>query len=638
MQISISILVANATSGISYVKRLVKNFKARVLSYPNSIFEAEPCLVATLTELNNIELLRQSSLVITPNAYNEGVLYDVIPNTPLGDMDVVRATTATRVNSAGLIEVVPRNLLTYSEQFDNANWTKIASITANATDAPNGFLTADKISEIASSNFQNIFQSVAQNIGQYTYSIYLKKGQNDRCVLFAGSSQALLWIDMTNWTSFSQTNVNSYSINAVGNDWYRVQFTYTNTSSGNHQTGINLVQIGTTNTVNYLGNTSNGMFIWGAQVEQGSTATEYFPTTTRLNIPRIDYTNGSCPSLLVEPQRTNLFLRSEEFNDTSWVKINANVTANDTISPSGVLNADKLIATAVSGIHVALQTATGSISGTTFTTSVFVKASGLSRITLLNNQGGGGIVDYNLTTATFTLTSGVSASIQNYGNGWYRCIMTFIPNTTGLFNLQVRLADSSGNTTFTGNGVDGVSLWGFQVEQRTYPTSYIPTVASSVTRNADLISKTGISSLIGQTEGTVFLDFELLPNNINSSYVFALNDGTTTNMIRSEIYILSPTVSQFRTGVNTLGVSQGDNFTTISQLKNKMAISYSLNNLKIFINGTLVATDTSVTIPTMSAFNIGNRTLDNIIGSSFKQAILFKTQLTNAECIALTTL
>jgi hypothetical protein len=109
-------------------------------------------------------------------------------------------------------------------------------------------------------------------------------------------------------------------------------------------------------------------------------------------------------------------------------------------------------------------------------------------------------------------------------------------------------------------------------------------------------------------------------------------------MIRSEIFILSPTILQFRTGVNTLGVGQGDFFTTITQLRNKMAISYSLNNVKIFINGTLVATDTSVTIPTMNTFNIGNRTLDNIIGSSYKQAILFKTQLSNAECIALTTL
>ena len=72
MQISIAILVGKCTSGISYAKKLIKAFKERVLSYPNSIFEAEPCLVTTLTELNAIGLLDNASLVITPNAYNEG--------------------------------------------------------------------------------------------------------------------------------------------------------------------------------------------------------------------------------------------------------------------------------------------------------------------------------------------------------------------------------------------------------------------------------------------------------------------------------------------------------------------------------------------------------------------------------------
>ena len=86
-----------------------------------------------------MSLLDKASLIVTPNAYEESKLYSVIPNTTLGDMDVVRATTATRVNSAGLIEVVPRNLLTYSNTFSNAAWIKNScTISANSIVSPDG--------------------------------------------------------------------------------------------------------------------------------------------------------------------------------------------------------------------------------------------------------------------------------------------------------------------------------------------------------------------------------------------------------------------------------------------------------------------------------------------------------------------
>ena len=623
MQISISILVANANQGISYVKRLVKNFKARVLSYPNSIFEAEPCLVATLTELNDIELLRQSSLVITPNAYNEGVLYDVIPNTPLGDMNVVRATTATRVNSAGLIEVVPRNLLTYSNDFSNANWTKTAStVTAGQT----GYDGTSNAWLLASTATPSAFLLQSATVNQDSvFSVYLKRGTLN-WAMFLTSGTVTANFDLLNGVVGSVSN-SVATIESVGNGWFRCSM-----KSSVNGTNVRIYPANGDNTRTITGN----ILIQNSQLEDSATATEYFPTTTRLNIPRIDYTNGSCPSLLVEPQRTNLFLRSEEFNDTSWVKINANVTANDTISPSGILNADKLIATAVSGIHVALQTATGSISGTTFTTSVFVKASGLSRITLLNNQGGGGIVDYNLTTSTFTLVSGVSASIQNYGNGWYRCIMTFIPNTTGLFNLQVRLADSSGNTTFTGNGVDGVSLWGFQVEQGTYPTSYIPTVASSVTRNADVISKTGISSLIGQTEGTVFVDI-----NVDLSYTqtdmrfINISDGTSTNWWFIGTNVSNQIRFYYKTGATTY-VSQ---LITLTSGRHKLAFAYKSNDYVAYVDGTQVHSLTSLIVGATSQIDLGNNFGGSGVSKQFiNSAQLYKTRLTNAEIASLTSL
>jgi len=110
MQISVAILVGGCNAILGYVAKTIKNFQSRVLSYPNSIFEAKSCLNTTLTNLNIISLLNDSSLITTPNAVNSGLLYSIIPSNGNGDMDVVRATTATRVNSLGLIESVAANV------------------------------------------------------------------------------------------------------------------------------------------------------------------------------------------------------------------------------------------------------------------------------------------------------------------------------------------------------------------------------------------------------------------------------------------------------------------------------------------------------------------------------------------------
>jgi hypothetical protein len=120
-----------------------------------------------------MSLLDTASLIVTPNGYKEGKLFSVIPSDGSGDLSVVRATTATRVNSAGLVELVPYNLLQYSEQFDNAAWTKSnVTITANDTTAPNGTTTADKIAQTAGGYVNGNATGSGNNT--YTFSVYLK--------------------------------------------------------------------------------------------------------------------------------------------------------------------------------------------------------------------------------------------------------------------------------------------------------------------------------------------------------------------------------------------------------------------------------------------------------------------------------
>jgi hypothetical protein len=249
---------------------------------------------------------------------------------------------------------------------------------------------------------------------------------------------------------------------------------------------------------------------------RASTATRVGPdgaiAVVGSNVPRIDYTGGGCGKLLLEPQRTNLALYSEQFDNAGWTKLNATISANAATSPDGTQNADKLVESATSAIHYC-ETSVSVISGQSYSYSVYAKQ-GERHITLQ------GSAPTNSAYATFNLSTGVvgasavgSASIIDAGNGWYRCTLTFTSAATSVANMAVLLADSptaGRSSSYSGNGTSGVFLWGAQLEAGAYATSYIPTWgAAAVTRLADACSKTGISSLIGQTQGTLFLDFDL---------------------------------------------------------------------------------------------------------------------------------
>jgi hypothetical protein len=257
-----------------------------------------------------------------------------------------------------------------------------------------------------------------------------------------------------------------------------------------------------------------------------------------------------------------------------------------------------------------------------------------------NNSGNWGGVSWTVpinisaTAITIGTPTACTATIVNMGSGWY-CVTATI--TTGAIPVGfptylMRLP----STLSTGQGFLTALP---QMELGAYATTFIPTTTAAVTRITDAASKTGISSLIGQTEGTLFFDFELPSTNQSSGRIYTINDTTASNVIRTEIFALSSTVFQFRTGITTGGVDQGDFFTTITQLRNKIAVSYALNDVKIYINGALAATDTTVNIPATSAIYLANRSnVGNFAAVSFNQAALFPTRLTNAQLAQLTTL
>ena len=346
-----------------------------------------------------------------------------------------------------------------------------------------------------------------------------------------------------------------------------------------------------------------------------------------LNVPRIDYTNGGCPSILVEPQRTNLLLRSEELNVSPWGTLGTiTITPNNTVSPDGNLTADLVLgADSSSSVNQII----GGSTGVVYTNSFFIKNnnSTQSALTIRNSITA---VDSRLNWSGSVLTSvtniaGIS-TFKNYGNGWYRIISTY----TSLETPQRPRISPTLSTN------QSVYIWGAQLEVGSNVTSYIPTVASTVTRNADVISKTGISGLIGQTEGTVFVDAKLSVLNTSNQQILVISDGLSVNRIR----ILSASASRLRI-LYQLGGSTAYDFTYSENYINlnsvKIAFTYKSGDIKIYINGNLVNTSSNT-------YSISNPLIDLSILSNgidkglFNSVQLYKTALTDTELIALTTI
>lgn len=311
-------------------------FQARVAADSGS-YEAFECQNNIFAN-TPVNILQTASLLLTPNAGKTSKLYSILPENGNGDFTVTRATTATRVNSAGLVELVPYNLLTFSEMFTDASWVKSqVAITANTITAPNGTLTADKFIANATSTTHQISQTTDSN--SYGFSIYAKAGEETTFSMWVANASRRAEFNLALGT-ITLSTVTSSSITDVGNGWYRC-FIYDSLPTTTYR-------IYGRNGGVYLGNNVDGFYIWGAQANEGTSALTYQPTTTRLNIPRLDYSLGSCPNLLLEPQRTNLCLSSNSIGGTSWgaayggVGLVPTITLNYATAPDGTTSASRL--------------------------------------------------------------------------------------------------------------------------------------------------------------------------------------------------------------------------------------------------------------------------------------------------------
>ena len=571
------------------------------------------------------DLLNKASLVMIPSGYKEDTVYSVVPSDGSGDLSFTRASNGTRINSAGLVEVCPWNLVQYSEDLSNAVWTKGGtSITTNATTAPNGTTTADKLVELATTEQHQSYQSIAVQAGTYTFSVYLKQaGRIYASVYPQGSSMnAVVTVNLSTGVIVSATGATyvSSSIESVGDGWYKVNATLT-TTANNLACVVYLSNVSGGQSPTYTGNGTDGIFVWGAQLNIGSTAKPYFPTTDRLNVPRLTYQNGGggCPSLLLEKQSTNLVSYSQDFSNAYWSKLGQGIaatavlTGNYAISPDGTQNATRFVCNLNGGTSssdrswmVASFTAPA-----TSTISIWIK---------LNSAG----------TKTFVFSDSGGDTKTISGTDWQRIDGTFV-GAGGEFRIGLIGGTGSSDTL-------DCCIWGAQCEASSYPTSYIPTTSASATRVADACYKTGISSLIGQSEGFIAGEVEGLTNSYGAqSTIMSVSDGTTQNRVMFSFNATTGYVTPriFKAGstifVNDYGI-------TLTQ-KIKFAIGWGGGRAVCYVNGTQVQETTGLTFfssGTLTRFGADDGAGSNIGIGKVSEYILGTTNLTNAQLQSLT--
>jgi hypothetical protein len=367
-------------------------------------------------------------------------------------------------------------------------------------------------------------------------------------------------------------------------------------------------------------------------------------------VPRLDYyTSGgtaSCPALLVEPSAQNIMAQSETLSVSgNWARNAVLVSGGAIASPDGLASGTLIVASGSAEHNISRSAATTVASGAVVTTSCFFKAHGTNNFAQLvvggfafspTNPFANFILSGNgaITTGTYS-----SAFIENYGNGWYRCGFTATAAASGTpsYIICPILASGTGrNVSFVGDGVNGVYAWGAQVETGPVATSYIPTTAAAVTRNADVVSVSGaVSGCIGQTEGVFYLEFQASPSGASTSWI-NISDNTSSNWL-----FIGKDAANTRLSLRANGVVLLDNETTpLTGGVVKAAIGYKSGDYAAYINGNLIVSGTTAFSFSSSLNRIHNGS--NVAEASIRPnrilaAALYTTRLTNAELAALTT-
>ena len=350
------------------------------------------------------------------------------------------------------------------------------------------------------------------------------------------------------------------------------------------------------------------------------------------NKPRIDFLNDSNGALLLEPARTNLITYSEAFDNAYWTKSGSSVVSGF-VSPDGTANAFKLVEDSATSRHT-ITMANTPVSVANHSASIFVKANGRTKIALSEEVATGLYASFDLTTGTVLSESGISSKIEALADDWYRISYTSLSGT--FFLLRVCLLPDSYTTgavtgTYTGDGTSGVYIWGAQLEQGSYATSYIPTQGAISTRVAEVCSGAGNDQVFNDSEGVLMM--EINTSDTSAVPIISLSNGNASNEIEFAYY----GTNQFNFILRVSGGTSNVIGTVNASDFSKFAVSYTTTDFKVYLNGFLIGSNT---LPSPLS---GLNTLDfnfpgggNHFYGNTKQIQYFDRALTDAELINLT--
>jgi hypothetical protein len=603
----------------------------------------------------------------------------------------VRTTTAAYYDGKTVAKA-EENLLIRSQEFDNASWVGTALSVTSGVTAPDATSTAFTLDEGTAFGVHSLHQVPSLlSSTTYTFSCFIKNVDAGFAGLAINTTSAANYgtveFDLSGSGSVNRTAVSgtgfsivASSITAVGNSWFRCVATITLGSASVSDARATIYPSDGSGSFDARGRPSytgesKTIEAWGAQLEQRSAVTAYTPTTTQAitnyipvlltaasGVARFDHnpTTGESLGLLIEEQRTNLLVRSEEFDNASWSIIGTvTVPTNQVIAPDGTLTADKFVLgdTIASNNAAVFQSATKPATSAPYTTSLYVKAGEFNslRLILRDAASASNFVQafFNLATGTIAQAANAggtftaaSAAITAVGNGWYRVSVTGTSSTETSISVRI-LNYQNGTGIATGDGFSGIFIWGAQLEAGAFPTSYIPTVAATVTRNADAASMTGTnfsSWFGGAPQGTVYAEassFGIVGTAADDRrHFWSLNQDASLNTNVVNAYLLS-------NGGGAVARSNADTTSTLPSigtatngLNIKYALAYDGQNILRNMNGTAASQARLLTSGNFNQLAFGSSSGGSspirLLNGTLKKLAFYPKALTAAELQAVT--
>ena len=508
------------------------------------------------------------------------------------------------------------NLLGFSEAFDNAAWTKLnAAIVPNAAQNPiNGLWNAQKLMENTANGVHYALQAVSVLAIPYTLSTYAKAGE--RSFLSLGFDNLNAWFNLSTGTVGTVEAGLTASITSVGNGWYRCAVSRNVAAAATRSCVI--YPANANGNVVYTGDGNSGIYIYGAQLSNSGSLDPYVPTpgaapsSTAYYGPRFDYdpVTLAAKGILIEEQRTNLLVRSEEFNNASWTANTSTVSPNVAISPDGTQDADRWVSDPGSTSHYLGQSYTSSAS-ISYTFSVWVKSATGS----------------NQTFRIFVQSSFASGDLTA-STSWQRFTITLPSSTAGSF--------VAGLTRNGSNDPVDLLVYGAQLEAGAFATSYIPTVASQVTRSADVASISGslFSQWYRQDEGTLVAETTRLAiGSADAISASLFTDGNNT----IEAFVKNADNRLYAAVGGAIQVNLIDANKVSAGVPFKTSAAYRLNDYAMATGGGTVLTDTSATVPTATTLGIGSRSGSLLFNGYIRNITYIPNRISNDQLQAATT-